>query len=329
MASASAPVLPQGGEITSFSYSDGVGRIRLDDGTELKVGTTALKGIVSFDAEERPLVGVRVLVDQIAPHPLGGFRAMALRRAQKELSFAELSTAAGWSKALESAGMKRDLARELTSSFRVGMRLVPARGRAPVGSSKLGGDPDVPAEFVWPTFQGEPLAFLGQLRLRDLAPSVRQALRHGADGLLAFFVPLDADLEDEGCTVALFAPRLELVRTPGDAPTIEEHVIAAREIIVPTPPEVADPFLGEDETATRIYGAAFADHVRALGSPAHWVGGHPFPLQGPVELEGERLLLQIDSDDELGLQWGDCGRLYFVSRPEEGLGRVRCEVQSG
>ena len=42
------PKLPQPGVFTQFSL-DGVGRIRLDDGTELKVGAVALKDVVSFE----------------------------------------------------------------------------------------------------------------------------------------------------------------------------------------------------------------------------------------------------------------------------------------
>ena len=35
------PTLPQVGTITSFSSMDGIGRIRLEDGTELKVGAAS------------------------------------------------------------------------------------------------------------------------------------------------------------------------------------------------------------------------------------------------------------------------------------------------
>src|SRR5215470_9079581 len=99
------PALPQPGTISSFSYMDGIGRIQLDDGTELKVGTAALKSVVSFAGEERPLVGVRVVVHAISPHPLGGFRATEVERAQKEVSFARVKTVADWEKAFKAAGL--------------------------------------------------------------------------------------------------------------------------------------------------------------------------------------------------------------------------------
>jgi hypothetical protein len=97
--------LPQLGTITAFSYGDGVGRIKLDDGTELKVGTAGLKGIVSFAAEERPLVGTRVKVEDVAPHPLGGFRAMKVSRTGKEVSFKRVATPAQWEAKLCKAGL--------------------------------------------------------------------------------------------------------------------------------------------------------------------------------------------------------------------------------
>ena len=82
--------------------------------------------------------------------------------------------------------------------------------------------------------------------------------------------------------------------------------------------------------------------------PHHQVGGHPEPVQGPVEWEagqieralrnadgtpdgrsgpaaeagrGWHLLAQIDSDDEANMMWGDLGKLYFMIRPEDLQGR--------
>ncbi|MCA9103341.1 MAG: DUF1963 domain-containing protein [Planctomycetales bacterium] len=43
-----------------------------------------------------------------------------------------------------------------------------AARRTPIGRSKFGGEPDLPDDHVWPTHEGRPLAFLGQIRMSDL-----------------------------------------------------------------------------------------------------------------------------------------------------------------
>lgn len=71
----------------------------------------------------------------------------------------------------------------------------------------------------------------------------------------------------------------------------------------------------------------------------HRVGGHARPVQGPVEYEVAHavlgpdgpwtgpepdaearrwtLLAQIDTDQDAGMMWGDCGTLYWLIRPED------------
>ena len=97
-------------------------------------------------------------------------------------------------------------------------------------------------------------------------------------------------------------------------------------------------------------------HIRALGAqreaqyqnvPKHQMGGYPEPIQSAeMDLECQlvtnglylgdargysdpraealkdgaaewRLLLQLDSDDELGVMWGDVGMIYFWVREPE------------
>ncbi|MHB8624876.1 MAG: YwqG family protein [Aggregatilineales bacterium] len=60
----------------------------------------------------------------------------------------------------------------------------------PVGVSKLGGSPDMPADFVWPQWNGTPLTFIGQFRMAEVAPfDIEHVLP--PTGLLSFFFEAD------------------------------------------------------------------------------------------------------------------------------------------
>jgi hypothetical protein len=60
----------------------------------------------------------------------------------------------------------------------------------PVGSSKLGGVPDMRPGQTWPAWQGSPMAFIGQVRLADIAAHDAEGdLPHS--GLLSFFCAVD------------------------------------------------------------------------------------------------------------------------------------------
>ena len=64
----------------------------------------------------------------------------------------------------------------------------------PVGLSKIGGMPDVPADFVWPVYEegarSLPLAFLAQIDCRIASAADRERLLP-RDGMLSFFYELD------------------------------------------------------------------------------------------------------------------------------------------
>lgn len=93
---------------------------------------------------------------------------------------------------------------------------------------------------------------------------------------------------------------------------------------------MADPYECDD---FRIEMGDLLDH------PRHYIGGYARPVQGPVEVEvaqqclGGRVsytdpalydearqwtsLVQIDSDDDAQMMWGDRGSLYWVMRPAD------------
>jgi len=107
-----------------------------------------------------------------------------------------------------------------------------------------------------------------------------------------------------------------------------------------------------------IQGKAFNEALFALDegdSPRHQIGGWADPAQGPVELEAAQaaiaedipfgsptqiaeatawhLLLQVDSDDDSQMMWGDVGSLYWLRRDSDlavsELGQVSFTWQCG
>lgn len=93
----------------------------------------------------------------------------------------------------------------------------------------------------------------------------------------------------------------------------------------------------------RVFAITEEIELERSAAPAHQVGGNPNPVQGPVEYEvayglasrsgrdkiswsdpavisasdGWLLLGQFDTDNRLGFMWGDCGRLYYLIRPDD------------
>ena len=117
---------------------------------------------------------------------------------------------------------------------RADVRFVPAAGALPVGASKFGGRPDVPAGFAWPYFttdtydDGEakprPLAFLAQFDCAALAPLDPEGLLPET-GLLSFFYELGSqrwgfDPGDAGCARVYWFQGEELAPAefPGELP---------------------------------------------------------------------------------------------------------------
>ena len=81
-----------------------------------------------------------------------------------------------------------------------------------LGATRFGGNPDVPPDFVWPTYEGEsydhvvkdrPLTFLAQFNCAELAQFDKEHLLPD-HGLLSFFYETDTqcwgyDPKDQGC----------------------------------------------------------------------------------------------------------------------------------
>ena len=215
------------------------------------------------------------------------------------------------------------------------------------GTSRLGGAPDVPAEFVWPTLRDQPLAFLAQFRLADFAKTALAA-QLPASGMLWFFYDpsqqtFGADPNDRAGWQVLFHEDGALTPTP--VPTAmppAAHYKAAKlsflpEITLPSRDTLAilDPSWQPAELDRYEQLLADAETQAERRQPHHQLLGHPDQIQdemhtqvalvsnGMTDSDDPRaadalksaanwqLLLQLDSDPHTAMAWGSAGKLYF------------------
>lgn len=228
--------------------------------------------------------------------------------------------------------------------------IVVGKDEIPVGSSKFGGIPDLPDGFAWPRREeGNPLVFLCQFNLAELAPYDRDGLLPG-EGMLYFFydvepMPTIIWCEWDGWAVRYESGReLKRQRGPEDVPG---YFSSARLELTATP-EL--PFLNsglvtrkmlEDGESWDLFG--FTDRYAATGDDSTDVGtkllGHTCQIHGGgaegfCEEEHRRLfgtegcrheepgdpsnaarwlnLFQLDSHENVGWIWGNgYGRVCF------------------
>jgi uncharacterized protein YwqG len=218
----------------------------------------------------------------------------------------------------------------------------------PLGASRFGGIPDLPAGAGWPARDDVPMEFVAQLRLADVAPHDQSGLLPASGSLLFFYnsqwTTFDQD-EDHACCAVIFhdGPDSALVRTPpprvefqdefSPAPRLAPrvHGLAALSFEpVEAVPGGAGPWIGEDSPLHDLWpdlqadfgprlcpttdGPSRQNHLLGYIDGEDYVGAHANGCD-------DQLLLQLDSDSSADFQWGDCDRLYFVLRREELLAR--------
>lgn len=216
------------------------------------------------------------------------------------------------------------------------------------GFSKLGGEPELPGSMEWPTEGGRSRTFVAQIELGVLRD------RGGPEWLNRegrFYVFVDE-------TRYGFADVVRIIRSiepPAQAraaPTGTPKPFGERRVAFETYVSVPSlEWLGVDlhevgitteelDELSAAPDAPFSDEIQ------HRIGGYPSEIQDermaiscelmhrglPSEFEGTeitpaieraskqwRLLLQIDSDPALKMNWGDGGRLYVFIREKDAL----------
>lgn len=225
--------------------------------------------------------------------------------------------------------------------------------KAGAARSRIGGLPRLPSGTDWPTRQGRPMAFLAELDLVELR-GAGGADWLPADGALQFFYdnqdmpwgfdPVDRDgwlvlhVREDGET------RPAPVNLGRDDRFPEKHLRPVMATSYPHPDRLGPDFTSRDYDFDQV--DALLDAGAKVGED-HRVGGYPSPIQGDdMELEAQlasngikvggsegyatddakqlepgaadwRLLLQIDSDDDAEMMWGDAGKLYFWVREQD------------
>lgn len=215
-----------------------------------------------------------------------------------------------------------------------------------VGVSKLGGVPDLPPALSWPDWKGLPQSFIGQIRLADVCPyDVNHVLP--ADGMLWFFYDAkqetygDNPADRGGCRI-LFSSDLSNLRrlsAPAALPSTSLFHAAslgfASEVTLSQFPDMEIPHFDWKDDEQHGYETLLSNMHAGHSQPEHQLLGFPDTIQDDMRLECQlashgitdpdgpaaaalakgamdwQLLLQIDSDDRLGMRWGDNGLIYY------------------
>ncbi len=263
--------------------------------------------------------------------------------------------------ALQQAGLQRlagSLDQLTRSSIRVSTN--PSYEQAiALGQTKFGGMPDLPAASPWPDLNGAPMQFVAQIQLADAQPFDMAHLLP-EQGLLAFFYDatqqtFGADPHDHaGFRVLYFEqPVSALQRTdqPANlAPAGRSRVCSAgfsQELTLTLQPNLEISSLQWSDDDQRSYDTALQQLTGSQRHPIHRLLGFPDTIQDDMRLEcqlaasgvadpsaaPERvaalssgandwlLLLQVDSDPAVGMQWANAGMLYFWIRREDLIAR--------
>lgn len=187
------------------------------------------------------------------------------------------------------------------------------------GTSKFGGYPDLPPGMDFPRLHGEPLSFIGQYNLREIKQTGFPSPLPD-QGMLYFFCSLPpSEMKGQVLYTSASPNNLYPVPFPDDLP--RENCF----------PEYKMKFV-LDQTLPNVEAGEEMDEVfydlmdqlyelENQQTAVHQIFGLPFEIDRDVfqQCEAEsgktghqwNLLLQIDSDEQLEMVWGDLGILYF------------------
>ncbi|OKL37892.1 YwqG family protein [Domibacillus mangrovi] len=187
--------------------------------------------------------------------------------------------------------------------------------RLPGGASKFGGVADLPAETAYPSFNGTPLSFIGQINLTEVS-ALR--LKHNPlpmSGMLSFFyynsdeVSVYGEPEHRDGWRVLYTDDTSGMSAQGAASYPERRMLFKKA------EKLEFLYFEQDEDDQK-----FEKLMDQLDNRLdHQLLGIPMSIQGEVfeetaeHIDGKPVLLfQVDTDNKLDMMWGDMGMLYYV-----------------
>jgi uncharacterized protein YwqG len=220
-----------------------------------------------------------------------------------------------------------------------------------IGASRIGGIPDVPPDFKWPERHEVPQSFIAQLNLEEVHPYDALGVLPSR-GMLWFFYDAKqetygADPEDRGGWSVMYRKDysgLQRIAAPHKLPAESQFkactVSFASEVTLSQSPKLDVPNFDWTDDEVKKYEILLStfptpeDH----GAVHHQLLGNPQTIQDDMRLECQlashgvtdindprakelsnganewQLLLQIDTDEDIDMRWGDAGMIYYWLR---------------
>jgi len=295
------------------------------DGSEKKSGFAKVR-----QSQPELWLGSRSTVNALVPHERPDQhrrpgKPKPLSPAKQVKSLLKVAALKEWAPTLEALGRP---------CLRFGLKTT---STTRIGACRFGGLPDLPKGLPWPGLQGAQLDFLLQINLAEIK-RILPAVPFPRTGWLWFFYdtenyPWGIERDDRKGWEVLFwhGTAIDLARAKAPTWMTEEALLPVCALSMQqaewlphhTAPAVSNLKLNDTELD------AYHDTVKKLrGSeddPIHKLLGWPDTIQndmaeGCAKLAGGknwRLLLQLDSDENAGMTWGDGGRLYFWIREQD------------
>lgn len=203
-----------------------------------------------------------------------------------------------------------------------------------LGTSKIGGYPDLPSSFQWPSWKNHSMSFIAQINLEEFPMNLVNP-EYPSTGILYFFYVYDYELwytdedydEDKmNNNVVYYAPETaELVRRKPPAALSEEQIFKSAlleqklELTLPDSDYLEANNLMNNKADLDRYSLEFKPNL--MNTYDRRIGfrflGHMSALQYGGHPSEEIQLFQADSDDELGMEWDLSGLLHFFIKAED------------